>query len=380
LKPRGVLFLATLAGMVIVGFDAAASGTMPQLAQAQPAAQPPGNAIRLQLAKIMDPNGFERPMVAVTGLVPAGWQTRGGVVWNTQSGCGNGYQFDWTAASPDGRMAAAVFPGMQWGFNNFDAAGTGGCPTLRIGNVQQYLQFLVQQSRPNARILDFRRHPDVEQEYRQVNRTTPMPLGEVRTWVEAGEVLIGYSDQGSEVRESATAAVIFSVNRMQGAYVGQTQAMESVTGVGLPGFAFRAPNGQLDLRLAETIRKSLKPTPEWSARISQHNAKISRMNIEGARKRSQITAQTSKEIMEMNRRSYEERNRIMDRQQREVSESIRDVETYNDPKSATGTVELSNQYQNAWRLDDGTYVLSDQPDFNPYAVYGQGATRLERTQ
>ncbi len=104
------------------------------------------------------------------------------------------------------------------------------------------------------------------------------------------------------------------------------------------------------------------------------------MNIEGARKRSQITAQTSKEIMEMNRRSFEERNRIMDRQQREVSEAIRDVETYNDPMSTTGTVELSNQYKNAWRLDDGTYVLSDQPDFNPYAVYGQGAKRLERTK
>ena len=380
MKRYGALLLTALAGMVIVGFDAAASETAPQLAQARPMAQSSGNAIRLQLAKIMDPNGFKRPMVAVTGLIPAGWQTQGGVVWNTQAGCGAGYQFNWTAASPDGRMAAAVFPGIQWGFSNFNNSGMGACPTLRIGNVQQYLQFLVQQARPNARILDFRRRPDVEQEYRQVNRTTPMPLGEVRTWVEAGEVLIGYSDQGYEVRESATAAVIISVNRMQGAYVGQTQAMESVTGVGLPGFAFRAPNGQLDLRLAETIRKSLRPTQEWSARISQHNAKMSRMNVEGARKRSQITAQTSKEIMEMNRRSYEERNRIMDRQQREVSESIRDVETYNDPNSATGTVELSNQYKNAWRLDDGTYVLSDQPDFNPYAVYGQGATRLERTK
>jgi hypothetical protein len=277
-------------------------------------------------------------------------------------------------------MAAAVFPGMQWGFNNFSTAPTAGCPVLRISNVQQYLQYLVQQSRPNARVLDFRRRQDVEREYGRVNRNTPMPMGELRTWVEAGEVLIGYSAQGQDMRESVMAAVIFTVNRMQGAYVGQTQAMESVTGVAMPGYAFRAPNGALDLRLAETIRKSLKPTPDWNARITRHNAKISRMNVESARKQSQITAQTSKEIREMNRRSFEERNRVMDRQQREFSESIRDVETYNDPKSATGTVELSNQYKNAWRLDDGTYVLSDRPDFNPYETYGQGATRLERTQ
>lgn len=194
MKRYGVLLLAVLVGNVFAGLDdAAASGTMPQLAQARSAAQPAAGATRLQIAKIMDPSGFERPMVAITGLIPVGWQTRGGVVWNTRSGCGMGYTVDWTAASPDGRMAAAVFPGMQWGFNNFSARPTGGCPTLQISNVQQYLQFLVQQSRPNARILDFRRRQDIEQEYSQINRNTPMPMGELRTWVEAGEVLIGYS-------------------------------------------------------------------------------------------------------------------------------------------------------------------------------------------
>ncbi len=262
MKRHGVLLLAALAGIVIVGLDAAAaSETMPQRAQAQPAPQPSGNAIRLQLAKIMDPNGFERPMVAVVGLIPAGWQTRGGVVWNTQGGCGTGYQFDWTAASPDGRMAAAIFPGMQWGFNNFNASGTGACPTLRIGNVQQYLQFLIQRSRPNARILDFRRRPDIEQEYRQVNRTTPMPLGEVRTWVEAGEVLIGYPAQGYEVRETAAAAVIYfrkpDAGRLCRADAGDGERDGSRPArFRLPGTgrAARPPAGRGDSQVAESRR------------------------------------------------------------------------------------------------------------------------------
>lgn len=221
MKRYGVLLLAVLVGNATVGFDAAASGTMPQLAQARSAAQPAAGATRLQIAKIMDPSGFERPMVAITGLIPVGWRTEGSIVWNTKGNCGTGYTVDWSATSPDGRMAAAVFPGMQWSFNNFGAGPTGGCPTLQIGSVQQYLQFLVQRGRPDARILDFRRRQDIEQDYRQLNRNTPMPMGVLRTWVEAGEVLIGYQEQGQEMRESVMAAVILTLNRMQGPMSGR---------------------------------------------------------------------------------------------------------------------------------------------------------------
>lgn len=374
----GVHLLAVV--LVGAGSVLAAGGygaLQPTRAQGLPGQMPPG-AVHLQVTRIMDPSGFERPMVAAIGLIPVGWQTQGGVVWGSQGTCGFGYQFNWHATSPDGAMAAAVFPGMQWGFNNFGAPAFPGCPTLRINSVRQYLQYLVEQHRPGARILDFRRRPDIEQTYAQLNRNDPMPMGEMRTWVEAGEVLIGYNVQGREFRESAAAAVAFTLSRMQGIYAGQT--LESVTGVAMPGYSFRAPDGYLDFRLAETIRKSLKATDEWSARINQHNAKIAQTNINGARERSQIASRNNNEIAEMNRRSYEERNRIMDRQHREFSEAIRGVETYDDPQSPTGTVQLSNQYDNAWRLNDGSYVLTNQPDFNPYAVYGQDGTRLGRTR
>ncbi|MGB5254107.1 MAG: hypothetical protein WBN68_15465 [Sedimenticolaceae bacterium] len=40
---------------------------------------------------------------------------------------------------------------------------------------------------------------------------------------------------------------------------------------------------------------------------------------------------------------------------RERSEAIRGVETYNDPYYG-GDVELDNTYNNAWQLNDGTYI------------------------
>ncbi|MGB5493945.1 MAG: hypothetical protein WBM97_05655 [Sedimenticolaceae bacterium] len=40
---------------------------------------------------------------------------------------------------------------------------------------------------------------------------------------------------------------------------------------------------------------------------------------------------------------------------RERSEAIRGVETYNDPYYGRN-VELDNTYNNAWQLNDGTYI------------------------
>lgn len=45
--------------------------------------------------------------------------------------------------------------------------------------------------------------------------------------------------------------------------------------------------------------------------------------------------------------------------------------------SPTGQNQLSNQYDSAYRPNDGTYVLTDDPSFNLYAVFGQDATKLE---
>ena len=58
----------------------------------------------------------------------------------------------------------------------------------------------------------------------------------------------------------------------------------------------------------------------------------------------------------------EQRNLASDRQQREFVESIRGVETYHEPV-AGGVVQLDNSYQHAWRVGDGSYPLTDDPNF-----------------
>ncbi|NWG47313.1 MAG: hypothetical protein HXY25_12315 [Alphaproteobacteria bacterium] len=332
-------------------------------------------SLHVQRVDIIDPNGFEKPLVASTILVPMGWRSAGGVVWNPNTPCGGaGYNFDWQAGAPDGSSGVQILPMRQWMWDSAGYSAMSSCPSARIRRVADFLAALVQEIRPGARILDFRPRPDISKDYEQLNQTTPMPMGEIRSWVEAGEVLIAYGQNGVDMRESVSALVLFSLNRMQG--MAGMPGMDFYSGVSFPAFASRAPNGQLDFRMTEMIRKSITPAPEWSARIAEHHRKIAGINAKGAQDRSRIIAQTGEDIRQMQAESWRRQQDSSDRIARETSEAIRGVETYADPNSATGTVELDNTYNQAWRLNDGTYVLTDDASFNPNATFGMDGTQL----
>lgn len=73
----------------------------------------------------------------------------------------------------------------------------------------------------------------------------------------------------------------------------------------------------------------------------------------------------------MSKQAWDRQQVSADRRMREFSEYIRDVQTYDDPKSDLGKVELDSGYAHAWRLDDGTYVLTNDHMFNPAKTMGQ---------
>ncbi len=339
--------------------------------------QLPAGAVRVQKVQLIDRNGFEKPIVASTLLIPAGWSHQGGVMWGQNASCGSGgYNVTFEAVSPDGRSGYNIIPQEQWQWSSMGQTGQETCPTLQIGTTRQYIEYLLSRARPNARILDYRQRPDIEQPLKQFNRNDSMPGNQIRYWVEAGEALVAYNENGVDMRETIVSAVMFTHMRMESPGMAP---MEFISGVTLPSFAMRAPNGQLDFKFAEMLRTSGRPNPEWSARISQHNAKIARTNLKGAQDRSRIIAQTGNEILDMQQDSWRKQNESFNRMSRESSEAIRGVETYNDPYYG-GTVELDNTYEHTWQLDDGTYVLSNDALMDPNVDLGVNATRLEVTE
>ncbi len=351
-------------------------------AQARPVPQKPrglpANALRVQQVEILDRSGFERPISASFGFIPLGWKAQGGVQWGQQFMCTNGYNVNWTAVSPDGAQTIAVLPQERWETNNYGAPpGTPGCPSAPITSSQQYLTQLAGRWRPGARVLDYRPRPDIAAKFAHLNMRTPSAMGEMRTWVEAGQVEFSFDEQGRAMRGVISAATIFSLSRMAGMGRG---TMDALTGFTLPVFAATAPEGRLNLQFVEAIRQSFLANPEWELRIAQHNSAISRVAQEEIRKRAKIFADYSDYVSRIRQETAEVRARSDERRQRQYSEALRGTQSYDDPDAPGGRAELSGMYNHAWRLNDGTYVLSNDASFEPWRDLGVEGRRLEQTK
>jgi len=365
------------AAQVASGAPAAADEDGAQPARAAKRGLPRGS-FHMQRVEIVDHNGFDRPMAASFGLVPVGWRTRGGVQWGQQFMCTNGYAVDWSASSPDGLRAVAVLPQEKWEANNYGAGvSTPGCASASIGSVRQYLDSRVARLFAGARPVDYRTRPDLAAKFAQLNSTTPMPMGELRTWVEAGEVLFDFERQGRAMRGALAAVTVFTLSRTAG--LGAGQSMDALTGTALPAFLATAPRGELNLRFTEAIRQSFLPNPDWEARIAGHNLAIARVTQQEVAKRSRMTAEYNDYVSRIRREAADARAASDERRQREFSELIRGTETWDDADAPGGQVELSGLYDHAWKLGDGTYVLSADAGFDPWRDLGVEGRRLDRT-
>lgn len=358
-----------------------ASQSHASTAAAPTSALPPG-AIQVQPLEIIDAHGFGQNVVAAITLAPAGWRGEGGIDWSQNTaGCGPKVpHFAWQALSPDNISAVIVVGEETWSGNNLPNSGQQACPNVWIQSAKEYIGTWVEYNRPGARLLDYRDRDDAVAQLRQQMQQYSLPTVqgmETRRWIEAGQALIAYDYQGVDVRELIGIAVVFNLTRMQGVMPGEIQEYLSIET--LPGYAMRAPAGQLDFKMAEMLRKSTRVTPEWSARMAQHNTKMTQIANKGAMERSRIIAQSNEEIRQIQQEGWRSANASRDRMHRESIETIRGVETYNDPYNG-GTVELDNSYQHAWQLNDGSYVLTDDASFNPYAATGQDGRLLEATQ
>lgn len=349
-------------------------------------AQRPSAPLRVQRAEIIDRQGFEKPLVAYTLLVPAGWKAQGAIEWTPFGQCAPMYVVNWKAIAPDGAGAMQVIPAEKWNASTLSPQPSDGCLHSDASTTRQYLEWWVRRNRPGARVLDYRPLPELLEKLRWLESSQP-ELG-MRTWVDAGELLISYDMSGRPVREAITSINSFIHTRMPS--LGPEPPPELLQGEAMSTFAMRMPAGALDFKHVSALRQAVHAAPEWNGRVLQvineraritneSNRVIAEQNRRGAAERSAIIARTGREVNEIQMGTWQSRNESMDRTQRESIESIRGVETYNDPKYG-GTVQLSNQYQQAWQLSDGSYVLTDDLSFDPQRAFGVPGQRMKVTQ
>ncbi|MBI1396762.1 MAG: hypothetical protein GC151_12335 [Betaproteobacteria bacterium] len=342
------------------------------VAHAAPGSPPRKDAFRVQSVDVIDRQGFERPMRAAGLMLPAGWRVQSGMAWPRQRECGVLQPLPVVRAdAPDGRGVIELLPGENWGFT-FQGAAMPTCPFAPWADTANYLQGWVQRHRPGARWLGFKPRPD-KSVPEQVQSYGMIATG---TRIETGQALISYDADGRSWNELLAVSVRFTRN------VPQDPALRhvgNVTGQSMGVLAWRVPTGEPPQRRFDAIWETLRLDPAWAQRIAQANASMNRQDAETAGRISRIQSETAREVMEMRQRGFENRGAMRDAGQANAVRGIGEVDAWQDPDSGHA-VELSQNYRHAWKLRDGTYVLSDDPDLNPERDLGVPGEPLRRAR
>ena len=382
------------------GEAAAGQGSgLVRVAQAQ-SPLPPG-VFRLQPTTIMDPSGFEKPVVAATALIPVNWRTQGGYIWNVGNPCAlSDYSLSWSLLAPDGISAVAFATKPKWSivksFLQYDRGPPGPCEGPNWTTAQQYLEALARQTSPEVRILDYQPRPDLMREQEaMIKMLPPLPQSDLvraEQRLDAGQILFAHTLNGREVREMIVALVIFNETRLADVMNPGRIGMVVLDGVPVSVVDARAPAGGLNVLLPGVISKSMRVTADWSNRVFQFNMEKQRRAFEQMIQTGKNSAQQLQSMREAHERTMADmqaaqvqRDKLndmkgvaSDKNQREFVEMVRGVETYHEPVDG-GVVQLDNTYNHAWRVRDGTYLLTNDPNFRP-GVVGLEGQELQKVE
>lgn len=358
-------------------------GKMYQLKVAPPGAAPdhlpvtaPGNTIVLEKRTITDAT---TQLPAANLLVPRGWRLDEKVIWRMHHA-----QFVTHASrvsSPQGDAVLEWIPLDTFVVSPM-AAQAGGPPAvanhqeplMRRIDVQEYLlHFALPRYRNlhQPRVTGYQELPDISRAIQEqlLPLTTAMDPNEFQVQVQAGKLRVEYTESGKAWEEDAYCAVM---------YMGSPKldAMMREAGMNQPPqvwitpercYSFRAPKGQLDAKtpILQTILASAHATPKWHAFIQQLNNIRFREQAKGAMDRARIRHAAQQEINQMQMDSWRKQQAAQDRIHEKFVDTIRGVERYHEPSDPGAQVILPGGYEQAWSDGSGTYIISNDPNYDP---------------
>ncbi|HZJ53534.1 MAG TPA: hypothetical protein VFD38_05295 [Myxococcaceae bacterium] len=356
--------------------------------------------LRLKRVEIVDRHGFEKPMSAMSMLVPSDWKFDGEVRFAQRVGDPEDLvRLAFRAASRDGRLAIEMFPGWSWAWaddpmmrqamqnQNAMSAQLGGART-ELGPPMSARDFVtrvaVPRLRPGARVLGVEPIPELEQplqaQVKQMLALAAQAGVQMRLKADHARARIQLAADKAPAEEWLTAVVMTRATAMPSMNPGTGQMVQSAMYQSSADqlFALHTPPGELATheKLFRTVLSTVRVDPAWQARVSQVQANMTAANVQGARDRSRIIAQSAEDTRRTIREGHENRQRSEDRNSERWSDAMRGVQNFRNPTTGED-VKLSNQYGHAWVNGNGEYVMSDTPGFNPGQALQGNWTELQ---
>lgn len=284
----------------------------------------PADGLRLKRVQIIDRNGFEKPLLARTLLVPHDWSTAGGIEWQAgqQTDCGATTPYtNFAAFSADGHSGVALLPAWKFFGTSLPLPQVYPCKNILNQTPRGLFSEYIQKLRPGARELDYRPRPQIQAFLQQLTPPMmPMPGVQQQHLMEVGQYLIGYQENGIELRESiifmgTTTNIIFEPDLFTG------QRMQMSSGFVLPSFSARAPDGQLNFQQMEQLMGTLQDDPAYSKRMAEHYRKLAEARRPRPSPSSPTPSDSGPSVADIQMAGWKSRNKRTDRGQRESTEA-----------------------------------------------------------
>ncbi len=147
-------------------------------------------------------------------------------------------------------------------------------------------------------------------------------------------------------------------------------------------FSFKGEKGEVEnsARIFQTIISSFKLNPKWYARYSnviEYLAQQQIRQIQSVGELSRMLSRVSDQISDEKMQQFEARGEVYDKVSQKFSDNTLGIDRYYDPHEGR-EVELPAGYNHAWSNNNGEYIVSDNPNFNPNVGSGLQWEPMER--
>jgi hypothetical protein len=332
----------------------------------------------LKRFRVTDNQGFSQPIEVSSFLLPADWQVNGTVQWNATSKCLPGMlQASVQAASPDNGFELLVLPVTQFDWSTdavyLDAMQRGfnlhSCEIARpldaAGYIGQALAPQLKAQVKSAKAIDALQQA-MDQGAAQM--TQAARAGGNNAYSHRGsaaEGLLAFAD-GREGLAFCT--VMQTIVTMPGAQGGMSENSYCYVSMRVV-LKYKSGNEAMARKIMSTFFSSARINPQWGNAVQQFFANVSRNAQDETWKQIQISHQAQQEIGNNIIRSWEAKNSASagsggsGDNNAQFGQYLRGVENYTD--EGGNKVELTSGYNYAWGRGDGSYVMSNNPAFDP---------------
>ena len=342
-------------------------------------------------ARVYDKTGFSQPVEAFSLLIPEKWEFSGEILWTPPRTTCAGTNARFKAKSINGKYSFELYPTIAWNFNTDPQASqfnqntsSAYCGYGELLDAEHYLrQMFGPNELGNPQIVEVKPNEAVTQEMRskaEKSRQELMSYG-------ASQVNIYPSSVYAKLKwnNGEEGIVMCGVTILEGVipniYNGTSGKIYTSTAMERILFKYPVGEGKRAANMLSVIMSSIRTNIAWknsvdnfwlAARQQSNQEHIGRIraNDELTRQMGEAAirkGQQNLNNMDNNIRSWEASQQSQDRMHTNFVKAIREVENYQDE---TGKIELSSGYNHAWSRSDGSsFIMSDNPNFDPSSVF-----------